>query len=127
MKKIKKVGKPLKSKPKRRLVFFSLKNKSKKNLKFLKSPKEDSINILSPHNTSQFLISNNSDPFYPEEEDDLDIDTNPNPFVIMLDINPDLIKIENENIEMKDSHLELELASTAAQSQDFTDRKLSFE
>lgn len=118
----------MKPKPKRRLVFLSLKKKSKKNYKFLKSPIEDSINILSPHNTSEFLISNNSDPFYPEEEDDLDIEINPNPFLPKLDIYPDLIKNEYENIEMKDSHLELlELASTAAQSQDFTDRKLSFE
>ena len=125
MKKIKKVGKPMKPKPKRRLVFLSLKKKLEKNDKFIKSPMEDSI--LSPYNTSQFLISNNSDPFYPEEEDDLDIEINPNPFLPKLDIYPDLIKIENENIEMKDSHLELELESTAAQSQDFTNRKLSFE
>ena len=116
----------MKPKPKRRLVFLSLKKKSKKNFKFLKSPIEDSINILSPYNTSQFLISNNSDPFYPEEEDDLDIEINPNSFLPKL--YPDSIKNEYENIEMKDSHLELlELASTAAQSQDYTDRKLSFE
>ena len=42
-----------------------------------------------------------------------------------FDTYSDLIKIENPNIEIKYPNLDLELASTAPQSQDFSGRKLS--
>ena len=83
--------------------------------------------VLSPHNTSQFLISNNSTPFYPEEEDDLDISFAPTPLNLLIDPYTDMFKFGNENMESKNSNNELELASTAAQSQDFTDMKLNKE
>ena len=80
--------------------------------------------IFSPHNTTGYLIENNSSPFIPEEED-LDIDLSPEPILPSIDTYSDLIKIENQIIEIKCPNLELELASTAAQSQDFSGSKYS--
>ena len=122
-----KVSRTSKQKSKRsHLILKTIKSLNKK--KFLiKSKLQNTKEILSPHNTSQYLISNNSTPFYPEEEDDLDISFTPTPLNLFIDPFTDIIKIDSENTELKNSNLELELASTAAQSQDFTEMKLTTE
>jgi hypothetical protein len=127
MKKTMKVSRTSKQKSKRiHLILKTIKSLNKK--KFLiKSKLQNTKEILSPHNTSQYLISNNSTPFYPEEEDDLDISFTPTPLNLFIDPFTDIIKIDSENTELKNSNLELELASTAAQSQDFTEMKLTTE
>ena len=99
----------------------------KKTLKVSRTSKSKSKRSHLPHNTSQFLISNNSTPFYPEEEDDLDLSFAPTPLNLLIDPYTDIIKIDSENMEIKNINNELELASTAAQSQDFTDMKLTKE
>ena len=127
MKKTMKVSRTSKQKSKRsHLILKTIKLLNKK--KFLiKSTLQNTQEILSPHNTSQYLISNNSTPFYPEEEDDLDISFAPTPLNLLIDPYTDMFKFGNENMEIKNSNNELELASTAAQSQDFTDMKLNKE
>ena len=128
MKKTLKVCRTSKKKSKRsHLILKTIKSLSKK--KFLiKSISSNTQELfLSPHNTSQFLISNNSTPFYPEEEDDLDISFMPTPLNLFIDPYTDIIKFGDENMEIKNTNNELELASTAAQSQDFTDMKLTKE
>jgi hypothetical protein len=127
MKKTMKVSRTSKQKSKRiHLILKTIKSLNKK--KFLiKSKLQNTKEILSPHNTSQYLISNNSTPFYPEEEDDLDISFTPTPLNLFIDPFTDIIKIDSVNTELKNSNLELELASTAAQSQDFTEMKLTTE
>jgi hypothetical protein len=128
MKKTLKVTRPSKSKSKRRhLILKTIKSLSKKKFLINSSSLNTQELFLSPHNTSQFLISNNSTPFYPEEEDDLDISFAPTPLNLLIDPYTDMFKFGNENMESKNSNNELELASTAAQSQDFTDMKLNKE
>ena len=128
MKKTLKVTRPSKSKSKRRhLILKTIKSLSKKKFLINSSSLNTQELFLSPHNTSQFLISNNSTPFYPEEEDDLDISFAPTPLNLLIDPYTDMFKFGNENMEIKNSNNELELASTAAQSQDFTDMKLNNE
>ena len=122
MKKMKKVHRT--SKPKSKIIRANLRKKfiCKKNSinsKFLKTQEL----VLSPLNTSQYLISNNSTPFYPEEEDDLDFNFDPTPLELVIGHYPQYAKIDAENSEMKNTSLELELASTAAQSQDFSEIK----
>ena len=127
MKKTLKVSRTSKPKSKRsHLILKKIKSLARK--KFLiKSKMCNTQDFLSPHNTSQYLISNNSTSFYPEEKDDLDIDLNPTPLSLLIDPYNDIVKIDSENTEFKNSNLELELASTAAQSQDFTEMKLTSE
>ena len=127
MKKTLKVSRTLKSKSKRHLILKKIKSLSKKKFQIKSSSQNTQELFLSPHNTSQFLISNNSTPFYPEEEDDLDISFIPTPLNLFIDPYTDIIKFGNENMEIKNSNNELELASTAAQSQDFTDMQLTKE
>ena len=128
MKKTLKVTRPSKPKSKRRyLILKTIKSLSKKKFLINSSSLNTQELFLSPHNTSQFLISNNSTPFYPEEEDDLDISFAPTPLNLLIDPYTDMFKFGNENMESKNSNNELELASTAAQSQDFTDMKLNKE
>ena len=51
--------------------------------KRIKNDKEKNNQINSPHNTSQFLIENNSSPFY--EDEDTDIDFIPSSLIILDD------------------------------------------
>ena len=128
MKKTLKVSRTSKSKSKRsHLILKKIKSPSKKKFLIKSNSKNTQDLVLSPHNTSQFLISNNSTPFYPEEEDDLDLSFVPTPLNLLIDPYTDIIKIGSENMEIKNINNELELASTAAQSQDFTDMKLTKE
>ena len=49
----------------------------------IKNVKEKFIQITTPHNTSQYLIENNSSPFY--EDDDIDADFIPSSIIILED------------------------------------------
>ena len=126
MKNLKKVGKHAKTKSKKRKAILNLRKNPERKIKLIPSVIKENPEIFSPHNTSEYLIANNSSSFLSEEDEDIDIDFNPEPFIPFLEKN-DLIKIENQNSENKEPSLELELASTAAQSKDFSFRKLSFE
>ena len=90
---------------------------------------KDIPQILSPHNTTQYLIENNSSSFYfdENEEDNFDIDLNLNPLLSFDSGNTIFSVIIQENSDLKNSHPEYELASTAAQSQEFQNFKLSVE
>ena len=126
MKKLKKVRKYPKTNPKKRLVLLSLRRKPKKKSKKFLSSIKNIPNMMSPRNTTQFLMSNNSGTFL-SEDDDISLDLSPDPYFPLLEGNSELMKIENQNISMKDTNLELELASTAEQSKEFNESKLSYE
>lgn len=81
--------------------------------------------IFSPHNTTQYLIENNSSPFYfdEDEEQSLDLDLNPNP----LTPNEAGNSIYSSILELKNEHSDYELPSTAAQSQEYQNFNLSIE
>ena len=119
MKRSKKSFKSIKSKRKRI-------PKQRKKIKHTESPAENIPEILSPKNTTQYLISNNSTSFYPEEDDDLDLNIN-NPFAFQIEPYEKIIQKQNQNIEKKLPSLELELVSTSAQSQDVFDLNFSYE
>ena len=82
--------------------------------------------IFSPHNTTQYLIENNSSPFYfdEDEEDNFDLNLNLNPLLSLDSGNTFFSSISQEGLDLKNSHSEYELASTAAQSQEFQNYKL---
>lgn len=88
-------------------------------------PLKDIPQILSPHNTTQYLIENNSSPFFIDEDDEenFDLDLHLNPFLSLDSGNTFLSCIIQETQDLKDSHAENELASTAAQSQEFQNFK----
>ena len=90
---------------------------------------KDIPQMLSPHNTTQYLIENNSSPFYfdENEEDSFDINLNINPFISSDSGNILLSSLIQESFDLKNSHPEYELASTAAQSQEFQNFKFSVE
>ena len=100
-----------------------------KKINLIKYSLEDIPQILSPHNTTQYLIENNSSPFYfdENEEDNFDISLNLNPFISSDSGNIVLSSLIQENTDLKNSYPEYELASTAAQSQEFQNFKLSVE
>jgi hypothetical protein len=77
--------------------------------------------IFSPPNTTQYLIENNSSPFYfdENEEDDFDLNLNLNPLLSLDSGNVICSTIVQDGLESKNLHSEYELASTAAQSQEF--------
>ena len=125
MKKLKNIGKYSKSKPKKRIVFLGFRRKPKRKSKLIPTLIKEIPEILSPRNTTGYLFEYNSSTFYPKEE--LDIDLNLDLEFPLVDAHSDLIKMENENLEIKEPPLMLELVSTAAQSQDLRDSKLSFE
>ena len=85
--------------------------------------------ILSPHNTTQYLIENNSSPFYfdEDEEEDFNLELSLNPMLSLESGNTILSSIEREGNDFKNSHSENELVSTAAQSQEFQNFKFSVE
>jgi hypothetical protein len=118
MKRSKKSFKSIKSKRKRI-------PKQRKKIKHTESPSENIPEILSPKNTTQYLISNNSTSFYPEEDDDLDLNIN-DPFAFQIKPYEKIIQKQNQNIEKKLPSLELELVSTSAQSQDVFELNFSY-
>ena len=82
--------------------------------------------IFSPHNTTQYLIENNSSPFYfdEDEEANFDLNLNLNPLLSLDSGNTIFSSISPEGLDLKNSHTEYELPSTAAQSQEFQNYKL---
>ena len=125
MKKLKNIGKYSKSKPKKRIVFLGFRRKPRRKSKLIPTLIKEIPEILSPRNTTGYLVEYNSSTFYPKEE--LDIDLNLDLEFPLEGEHSDLIKMENEDLEIKEPPLMLELVSTAAQSQDLRDSKLSFE
>ena len=88
---------------------------------------KDIPQIFSPHNTTQYLIENNSSPFYfdEDEEEDFNLNLNLNPLLSLDSGNTFLGSFAQE--EFKVSYSNNELASTAAQSQESQNFKLSIE
>lgn len=122
MKKLKKVLKSPKLNSKETPKLLSHKRKSETNIDDFQCDIKKPKDILSPHNTTQFLIANNSTSFYPEEEDDLDINISLNPLILFDTKNPLLdfdMEIENKNLDSK----EIEFASTAPSSHNTSDAK----
>ena len=126
MKKLKKINEAPKTKQKKIKTFLRVKRNLIAKVKFSPKVIKKYSNMSSPYNTSQFLIANNSSSFYPEE-DDSDIHHN------FLDLNPtfpcitDIIKEEEINQIFKDSNLDLELNSTAANSMNISENTFSCE
>ena len=85
--------------------------------------------IFSPPNTTQYLIENNSSPFYfdEDEEDNFDLNLNLNPLMLFDSRNTIFSSISQEGLDLKNSNLQYELASTAAQSQEFQNYTLCIE
>ena len=126
MKKLKKINEAPKTKQKKIKTFLRVKRNLIAKVKFSPKVIKKYSNMSSPYNTSQFLIANNSSSFYPEE-DDSDIHHN------FLDLNPtfpcitDIIKEEEINQIFKDSNLDLELNSTAANSMNISENTFPLE
>ena len=85
--------------------------------------------IFSPHNTTQYLIENNSSPFYfdENEEDDFDLNLNLNPLLSLDSGNAIFNSCDQDGLESKNLYSEYELASTAAQSREFQNFKVCTE
>ena len=77
--------------------------------KRIKNAKEKNNQINSPHNTSQFLIENNSSPFY--EDEDTDIDFIPNSFIILDD--------SEEIFDDEDSIYQKKISSASTRGESF--------
>ena len=128
MKKLKKVSKASKLKPKGSQKYLTKKKKSVKVIKLVRNITNKYQNIPTPHNSSQFIIANNSSSFYPEEEEN-DSEVNHN----FLDLSPtfpfitDILKTEELNQIFKNPNLDLEFNSTAANSMDYSEIKLPLE
>ena len=126
MKKLKKINEAPKTKQTKIKTFLRVKRNLIAKVKFSPKVIKKYSNMSSPYNTSQFLIANNSSSFYPEE-DDSDIHHN------FLDLNPtfpcitDIIKEEEINQIFKDSNLDLELNSTAANSMNISENTFPWE
>ena len=126
MKKLKKINEAPKTKQKKIKTFLRVNRNLIAKVKFSPKVIKKYSNMSSPYNTSQFLIANNSSSFYPEE-DDSDIHHN------FLDLNPtfpcitDIIKEEEINQIFKDSNLDLELNSTAANSMNISENTFPWE
>jgi hypothetical protein len=126
MKKLKKINEAPKTKQKKIKTFLRVKRNLIAKVKFSPKVIKKYSNMSSPYNTSRFLIANNSSSFYPEE-DDSDIHHN------FLDLNPtfpcitDIIKEEEINQIFKDSNLDLELNSTAANSMNISENTFPWE
>ena len=95
-------------------------NPRKRFFRTIKSCKRSIIQIESPRNTSQFLIENNSTPFFNENEEDDDFDYVPNPL--------HMIK-ECEDIQEENSMDIRKISSLSTQPESFPleEQHLSFE
>ena len=74
--------------------------------------------IFSPHNTTQYLIENNSSPFYIDEDVDFDLDLNLNPILHLESRKPIISSISQDELDLKNIFSEYEVPQTAAQSQE---------
>ena len=95
-------------------------NPRKRFFRTIKSCKKSIIQIESPYNTTQFLIENNSTPFFNENEEDDDFDYVPNPL--------HMIK-ECEDIQEENSMNIRKISSLSTQPESFPleEQHLSFE
>ena len=83
--------------------------KKRRYFKKIKNSKKRNNQIESPHNTSQYLIENNSSPFY-EDEEDTDIDFIPS----------SLIKLEHsEELFDEDSLYQRKISSASTLGESF--------
>ena len=100
-----------------------------KKLSMIRYSLKNLAQVPSPHNTTQYLIENNSSPFYfdEDEEEDFNLDLNLNPMLSLHSGNTILSSIVRAENDLKDTHSENELVSTAAQSQEFQNFKFSVE
>lgn len=127
MKKLKKVKKASNQKQKGSPNYLPKKKKSVKQSKIKPNITKEFQNNPTPHNTSQFLIANNSSSFYAEEDDESVVNHN------FIDLSPtfpfitDILKTEELIQIFKNPNLDLELNSTAANSMDYSDIKLPLE
>ena len=83
--------------------------------------------ILSPHNTTQYLIENNSSPFYfdEDEEEDFDLNLSLNPLQSLDSGNTNTSTVLQEGFKATVS--DYDIAPTAVQSQESQIFKFSFE
>ena len=70
-------------------------------LKGIRKHKKKYTQINAPHNTSQYLIENNSSPFY-EDDDDTNVDCIPSSLIILDDSDDFMI---DDSIYQKNFHL----------------------
>ena len=95
-------------------------NPRKRFFKTIKSYKKPIIQIESPRNTSQYLIENNSTPFFDENEDEEDCDFTPNPLLLLK---------EAEDMQEENSLTFRKISSLSTQPESFPmdDQHMSFE
>ena len=86
----------------------------------IKRRKKSTIQIESPRNTSQYLIENNSTPFFDENEDEDDCDFTPNPLLLLK---------EAENTQDENSLTFKKISSLSTQPESFPldEQNISFE
>lgn len=88
--------------------------------------------IFSPHNTTQYLIENNSSPFYLDENEneedycDLNLNLDP-PFFSLESKSTTFSSFIQEGLDLKNSYSENEFSPTAAQSQIIQNSKVYLE
>ena len=95
-------------------------NPRKRFFRTIKSCKKPIIQIESPRNTSQYLIENNSTPFFDENEDDDDCDFTPNPLLLLK---------EAEDMQEENSLTFRKVSSLSTQPESFPldDQHINFE
>ena len=90
----------------------------------IRTSQKKTLRIESPHNTSQFLIENNSTPFFVENEEEDEIDCYPNPVLLLKEADnmqeeislnlrkissystqPDSFPLEEQNLHFESSYL----------------------
>ena len=123
MKKTKKVA--YSSRMKKNISIIIKRRRIQKKFSTSKYSLRNITQIFSPHNTTQYLIENNSSPFYfdEDEEQSLEVELNPNPSALNEVGNSFCSSI----FDLKNEHSEYELPSTAPQSQEFQNFNLSIE
>ena len=112
---------------KKKDTLTKIKRRIHKKINLIQYSLKDIPQIFSPHNTTQYLIENNSSPFYfdEDEEEDFNLNLNLNPLLSLDSGNTFLSSFAQE--EFKVSYPDNELVSTAAQSQESQNFKLSIE
>ncbi len=95
-------------------------NPRKRFFRTIKSCKKSIIQIESPRNTSQYLIENNSTPFFDENEDEDDCDFTPNPLPLLK---------EAEDMQEENSLTFRKISSLSTQPESFPldDQHINFE
>ena len=105
-----------------------------KKIKLVQYSLKDIPQILSPHNSTQYIIENNSSPFYFDENEneneedyyDFNLSLNP-PFLSLESKSTTFSSFIQEGLDFKNSYSENEFTPTSAQSQVIQNSKLSLE